>query len=213
MHDSSVIRSYDPVTYDFAGAVRHLLGIAELSRVHTVHPPQPDAATDQNTAAHKLFYDGFYEIRPLYRRFLRREIQPLFGTDLAVQTIPTFRVSAPGGTAVQEFHRDSDYHHQRGTVNFWLPLTKAFGTNTIWIESAPDTGDYRPVDLAPGEYLQFDAINLRHGNVRNETDASRVSFDFRVIPLRQFVSTGLRTVSSTTRLEIGDYYMELRLDA
>lgn len=165
---------------------------------------------DQNTTAHALFYHQFDLIRPLYEKFIETQIMPLFDDDLCVQTVPTFRLSMPGGMAVQEFHRDGDYHHQASTVNFWLPLTRAFATNTVWIESEPDTGDFAPVNLDIGQYLEFDAIKLRHGNVPNETGVSRVSFDFRVIPRRHYHDTDLRTVTNDTRLALGSYYSLFR---
>jgi hypothetical protein len=35
-------------------------------------------------------------------------------------------------------------------VNFWVPLTRVFGTNTLFVESAPGRGDFRPVELGYG---------------------------------------------------------------
>jgi ectoine hydroxylase-related dioxygenase (phytanoyl-CoA dioxygenase family) len=39
-----------------------------------------------------------------------------------------------------------------------------------------------------GDVLVFDGVNLRHGNVPNETGLTRVSFDFHVIPVVKFVA-------------------------
>ena len=34
-------------------------------------------------------------------------------------------------------HTDSMYFHQRGQINFWVPVTKVYDTNTLFVESAP----------------------------------------------------------------------------
>ena len=47
-------------------------------------------------------------------------------------------------------HIDADYHHQPAEVNFWIPLTEVFGTNTLFVESAPGEGDYHPIELKWG---------------------------------------------------------------
>ncbi|WIM94452.1 hypothetical protein ACTOB_006476 [Actinoplanes oblitus] len=203
-----VIHTYDQDRFPFVRRVRDMFGDADLARIDescAVHPKP--GTTDQATEAHARFYAEFDSIRGLYHDFLRTHVLPLFTGDVCVQAVPTFRVCPPGGVAVSTFHRDADFHHQPGTVNFWLPLTRAFGTNSIWIESAPGRADYQPVELVPGEVLQFDAINLRHGNLANDTGACRVSFDFRVIPLDRFQDTGLSTVTSATPMRIGAYYM------
>jgi hypothetical protein len=202
------VHTFDQNRFPFVGRVSDLFGGIDLARIdHTavVHP-QP-GTTDQATAAHTTFYAGFDSLRGIYHDFLRTHILPLFTGDVCVQAVPTFRVCPPGGVAVRNFHRDADFHHQPGTVNFWVPLTPAFGTNSIWIESAPGREDYQPVSLVPGEILQFDAINLRHGNMANDTGVCRVSFDFRVIPREKFQDTGLSTVTSGTPMRIGAYFM------
>nr|ADU56151.1 hypothetical protein CA915-30 [uncultured organism CA915] len=203
-----MIHTFDQDRFPFVGRVSEMFGGTDLARLDhcaVVHPPP--GTTDQATEAHTRFYAGFDGIRGMYHDFLRTYILPLFSGDVCVQAVPTFRVCPPGGVAVSTFHRDADFHHQPGTVNFWLPLTPAFGTNSIWIESAADRGDYQPVNLVPGEVLQFDAITLRHGNMANDTGACRVSFDFRVIPLDRFEDTGLSTVTSGTPMRLGAYYM------
>jgi hypothetical protein len=107
--------------------------------------------------------------------------------------------------AVGEFHRDGDYNHPQGERNYWLPLTPAWDTNTVWIESG-GPGSYRPANAVPGEFVQFDAVNTVHGNYTNDTGATRVSFDFRCIPLDDYEETEKVTVNAGRRLVIGDYY-------
>ncbi len=207
-----VIRDYSSGEYDFAGWVRKILGVSDLALLHDSLPERRNKKSDQDSQAHLLFYSLFDQLSEHYVRFLRAEILPLFTEPVCVQRIPTFRVSQPGGVAVSAYHRDSEYHHQPGTVNFWVPLTDAYGTNAIWVESEPDRGDYHPIKLQHGQILQFDAVRLRHGNPQNDTGRTRVSFDLRAIPVSQFRSAGLRTVTNKVPLDIGEYYMVLEND-
>ena len=152
-------------------------------------------------------------IRGLYQDFLIGEVLPLYGADLCVQATPTFRLARPGGgLAVAAWHTDAEYAHQVQTVNYWVPLTIAQGTSAMWLESAPGKGDFAPVAMQPGQYLEFSATTLRHGNKPNRTGRSRVSFDFRVIPYADYRDTGTVTATQGRALRLGDYYTLLRKD-
>ena len=48
-------------------------------------------------------------------------------------------------------HRDSEFNHQTGEINFWLPIANAQGTATLWSESESDKGDFHPFVLSYGE--------------------------------------------------------------
>ena len=54
-------------------------------------------------------------------------------------------------------------------------------------ESQPDLGDFRPFELQPGQAMLFWGHQCQHYTVPNETDATRVSLDFRVVPDGWFV--------------------------
>ena len=204
-----LIQRYSLDEYGFPELVKQVLDVPDLAMLHKWFAVPENPESDQDTEVHRKFYDGFERIEPTYWRFLRQQIALLFAEPVYVQRVPTFRTSFPDGTAVSRYHRDSEYHHQAGTMNFWVPMTPAFGGNSIWVESEPDLGDFRPVELSPGEFLRFDAIELRHGNQQNDTGRTRVSFDFRVIPQSSYRATGQHTVSSRTPLELGHYYIAL----
>jgi hypothetical protein len=55
-------------------------------------------------------------------------------TSLAFQVQPALRVVPPSCKRVGQPHRDRDYGHQPGQINFWLPLSAASGSNTLWVE-------------------------------------------------------------------------------
>jgi hypothetical protein len=210
VHAGSIF-TYSRRRYPFAKVARELLRVGELSRlhVHARHYPLFDRTTDQSTTWHQRYYVDFdAKLSGLYSAFVDEIIRPLFGPEeIAVQRIPNLRIQLPGNVGVGEFHCDRDYGHPDGEINFLLPLTAAVGTNTIWIESARGAGDYRPVDLASGEFYCFDGLNLKHGNRINETEQTRVSMDFRVIPTRlcPTVAAG-RSINTGSRFAVGDYY-------
>ena len=79
-----------------------------------------------------------------------------------------------------------------------MPLTNAYDTNTMWVESEEDKGDYTPVNSTYGDLIQFDGANLSHGNKKNITNQTRVSIDFRL----QMESNYLKSLPSLSPKEI-----------
>jgi hypothetical protein len=138
--------------------------------------------TDQQSEWHDLFYAGFWLWRVIYHRFVAAVIAPQVGEPFYYQNVPTFRVHLPGNVAVGEFHTDAQYHHPPGEETFWLPMTDAFGTCSVWIYD--DNGERYAPYVHPGQMVRFSAVSRRHGNLVNVTGQSRVSFDFRVLPTR-----------------------------
>lgn len=128
------------------------------------------------------------------------------------QKAPTFRVHLPGNVAVGAFHVDSQYNHQPAELNFWVPLTSALAENTIHIESEPGKGDHAPVCLSPGQVLVFEGSKYSHGNIKNTSNVSRVSFDLRALRMSQYDPDWGRVSHNTVkRFVIGGYYE--RMDA
>jgi len=201
------LHSYDLARFDFPSAVAALLGVKALDQLHVgTDLPLLTRGTDQSTSFHKAFYQSFAKIKMLYEQFIAEFVSQFFAESFCFQKVPTFRTQLPGNVAVGEFHTDRDYNHPDGEVNFWLPLTPAWGTNSIWIEKNIGSSDCQPFTVFPGQVLVFDAVNFRHGNVRNDTGATRVSFDFRCIPLSKYQPTNARTVNTKMRLIVGEYF-------
>jgi len=168
---------------------------------------------DNNTPLHEVLYSIFQQgtgegsFLGLYRSFVR-SLQAHFGCELVFQTKPTFRIHLPGNLSVGAYHRDSEYNHPLEEINLWVPLTRAYKTATIWMESAYDKADYQPKELEFGQFLIFDS-RLKHGNEVNREPYTRVSFDFRVIPLHLFKNPERATANRGKRLALGDYYDRL----
>lgn len=204
--------SYDPGPYGIAEMVEDwfqcndLTGLDEEIELLT-------REKDQSTEAHKIFYkkavgDLFQET---YKRFITSEVMPIYGEDIVYQYIPAFRISYPGNVAVGEFHKDSDYRNSAWAEevdedNFFLPLTKSFATNAIWVESNPGSGEYRPMESNYGELTMWKGSKLMHGNKINETGKTRVSLDFRVMPISRYRAGNSCSINYNMRFEIGGYY-------
>ena len=74
------------------------------------------------------------------------------------------------------------YGHQAGQINFWLPLVDVEGSSTLHVESSPGQGDFHPLNLKYGEVARFYGNQCIHYTVPNDTDTTRLSLDFRVVP-------------------------------
>jgi ectoine hydroxylase-related dioxygenase (phytanoyl-CoA dioxygenase family) len=90
--------------------------------------------------------------------------------------------------------------------NFFLPFTDAFDTNTIWVESEEDRGDFTPMNCNYGEIIQWDGSNLTHGNKINTTGKARVSIDFRVMKYSNYKPSEYGSINTKTKFQIGGYY-------
>ncbi len=52
-----------------------------------------------------------------------------------------------------------------------------------------------------------DGANLTHGNKLNQSDVTRVSIDFRVLPLRFYNEhEAQQTITTKTKLALGHYF-------
>jgi hypothetical protein len=204
------IIDYDLDRFDFRPAARAILGHNHLEELRDDAAPVVIRETDQASRLHKLFYDGFDQLAATYAEFAKHIAEQLFAVPTVYyQKVPTFRVHLPGNMSVGEFHRDRDYNHQDGEINCWVPLTRAYGSNTIWIET--EHSRYAPWELEVGQVLIFDAVNLRHGNLINTTSHSRVSFDFRMIDPADYTDSGKKSVNAGKRLALGDYFDVMRV--
>jgi hypothetical protein len=124
-------------------------------------------------------YDEFDEI---YDAFIKEVVGPALGGGIVLyQRAVTLRVYVPQEKPMGKLHNDCDYHHQPSELNYWLPLTTTYDTNSLWIESEPDKGDFHPIKASYGEYMRFYGNKCRHQTFANDTNSTRVSLDFRAV--------------------------------
>jgi len=203
---------YDIISFPFKSKLENIFQISNLSDLND----DIEIFTrekDQSTNWHKLFYNWARtdEFIQMYDKFILEIIKPLYNEQIVYQAIPTFRVCYPNNIAVGEFHKDKYYRNGEWAAkvkedNFFLPFTDAFGTNTIWVESEEDKGDFSPINCNYGECIQWDGCNLSHGNKINITGKARVSVDFRVIKYSNYIPSDSESINTKIKFQIGGYY-------
>ncbi len=215
--ESSMINkfTYDANEYSFRDVVCGWLDTDDLSKLHYIQQYEHfKRENDQSTIWHKKFYEMIRSdksFNDIYVNFLKNIVKPRYKEEIVYQKIPTFRVHLPGNVSVGEYHKDKHYRNvdwaeKVKETNYYLPLTKAYGTNTIWAETEENKGDYKPFNLNYGECIEWDASNLTHGNKDNITSKTRISFDFRVIPKSRYIDSNHLTINTKIPFGIGGYY-------
>lgn len=213
------IKEYDTSSYPFQLMIaRHFrVSATDLPYLDRYLPPWMSysrfkVGNDQET----IFHDRYYEIEKenpkflaTYDRFIEEQVVPLIGGDVVYQRFPTFRCHMPNNVAVGGWHRDTEYNHPPGEINFWMPFTKAWDSNTIWLSMNGNKDDASPKELRNGQYLMFEGSTL-HGNKVNDTGLCRVSMDFRVIPADKFMPGVRESVSAGRSFTVGDYYYQTK---
>ncbi len=212
------IVSYDTSKFPFTKIVSDWFG-CELSKIHDNFKTDDDnlkIGNDTKSDAHKTFYknlDGETGIILInyYYKFIKNILTKEINDECYFQSSPGFRVSSPGSVAVTTWHADGDEInlHPPGEINIFLPLTKCYGNNTIWLETKPGLSDFHPVRLNIGEVLIFDGNKCVHGNYTNDTVDTRVSFDFRLMPKKQYnPNYPHRTATKKLSYTVGEYYSD-----
>ncbi len=204
-------KNYDTKKYNFTSIVENMFKTKDLTNIHTTYKndyERFDVDSDQSTIYHKIFYEKMNEdFIPLYEDFISNVILSDYECSILFQKSPTFRISLPGNVAVGGYHKDSDYNHNSKEVNYFLPLTDAYDTNTLWYESSPGTGTYIPMNAKKGEYFIWDGANTMHGNKENKTGRCRISVDFRVIKYDDYNKESIKSsITNFLKFDIGNYW-------
>jgi len=215
--------SFDKQKYDFVRIITNLFN-KELCEIHTwtdtAYPffgPNmlgKDSHTEFHDAFYKKIHDGWGEFIDLYEDFIRNVVLPYLGLDEALfQVCPNFRVHLPNNVAVVVEHYDSDklHKHPNGEINFIIALTDMYDTNTIWTEKTCRFRDFVPMVQKAGDCTSFGGNTYTHFNKVNKTGKSRVSFDFRIMPLNYYdPNTDLKSVTTNKKYVEGGYYKRIK---
>jgi len=205
---------YNTQVFSFKEKLEKLFNVIDLSSIKDDSVEVFVREKDQSTKYHKSYYEWARteEFIKLYDKFILEVVKPLYnGEQIVYQAIPTFRVAYPNNIAVGEWHKDKFYRDITWAEdvhedNFFLPFTEAFDTNTIWVESEEDKGDFAPMNCSYGELVQWDGSNLTHGNKINKTEMTRISVDFRVIKYSNYKPSEHGSINTKSKFQIGEYY-------
>lgn len=170
---------YDPKEYPFKEWACSALRVSDLGSLHLRKDLLKLTRHDAMLKCRGELAAAFGECSQALMKFFSREIAPVTGVlGGAYQTPPMFRVHLHLSPSSSAWHRDCDYGMPTGRLNLWLPLTKVWGNNSLWIHKPTPT----PIKLDYGEALVFDSATLIHGSVSNDTGSTRVSLDSRFNP-------------------------------
>ena len=146
-----------------------------------------------DTDLHKIFYNEIKaksEFKRLYCLFVKDIFKYFFPEEehMIFQSFPSVRFQYPKSVAVPP-HKDSDHlsNHPIGEKNFLIPITQMKNTNSLFIESECDKKDFKSISLKPGEIFYFNGNMCTHYNKPNNENKLRISLDFRVILLKDYL--------------------------
>lgn len=210
--------NYSTTKFAFYELIKKSLNVDSLSKIHNeskfIYHTKFKRENDQSTHFHQLFYNLSREsvFQKTYKMFISEVIKPMMGGgEVVFQKIPTFRLHFPGNIAVGEYHRDRNYRDPEWAkkvreLNFFLPLTDAYETNTIWVESEEGKEDFFPINAKYGQVVMWDGSNLLHGNKTNIENTTRISFDFRVMKAENYIPSTKGSINTNTVFALGGYY-------
>lgn len=216
----STIR-YSPIKFNFIDLFKGLFfpvsagKVFDLCDLHLLMKDLPEklfeVGKDSSTEFHSKVYDklrsGWPKFEKMYEEFISEVVSPLFNESFLYQKLPTIRFHIPSNVAVGAFHTDSEFNHPAGEINFIIPLTNSDATACPLIESEPGKDDFESIPLRIGQLVQFNGNELRHGNLSNRTGLTRVSMDFRVLPISKYnPEAGGESLTRKTRFVEGEYY-------
>ena len=73
-------------------------------------------------------------------------------------------------------HCDSDYNHPDPEINFMLTLSGQKDNNSCFVETAPGSDIFQPLNMEYGEFISFYGNKCRHYNKTNDTGLSFIYF-------------------------------------
>ena len=119
----------------------------------------------------------------LKQRFINEQIVKDESTKIRFyyQRPPTLRIQPGPARARVNKHKDKDYGHQNGELNFWIPLTNRMDTGVdLHVETEEDRGDYTPLGTDVGFVSSFFGSGCSHYVNENRSEYTRISLDFRI---------------------------------
>lgn len=199
--------TYDLARYNFPALVLNVIkeNFPDVESLETIHETvEPKSIVQVCNHVQKSF--ARVEFSKMFDRFAEEYIEPkLGGKRYLIKRQPTLNCVIPNqqehGRRLP-FHQGIFYNNGRGMATMWMPLTKATGTNSMYIANLDDSRrlteqvirermsleDFedrcleisRPVEKNPGEVHLFTQEHI-HGNINNTTGYTRCAIDWHVL--------------------------------
>jgi perosamine synthetase len=231
------ILNYNISKYRFLEQLQTIFQIEDLSQIHTISKDYSEFTKgnisnlqDIEADLHKRFYTAIKSdniFKKSYCDLIKDILHHLFPNEsmLIYQSFPSIRFQFIGNKAIPA-HCDSDSigKHPLGEKNFLIPITDMKNTTQLFIESAPEKGDFQGINLKYGNLFYFNGNRCIHYNQTNQENYTRISFDFRVICLNDYMKYILQDTITTTnprdplgerkpvKMVIGGYYQSMFKD-
>ncbi|MGC6518535.1 MAG: hypothetical protein ACON37_00755 [Candidatus Puniceispirillaceae bacterium] len=195
-------------------ALSKLLGGGVVGRLEDVH--ELEGLRDNNEQYRQIAFRLFdtQEFQALFQSLGRELIQQLGLQSGYLQRKPVIRIQPPGMPSTS-FHCDAWYGHSDSAISVWVPLVSKEIADSFTVASSLEVSDSlkaqileqrvglseinnlvapscRPLGIGMGSCAIFKSTTL-HGANSNQTEFSRVSFDFRISPTDQ---TGTKPLSN-----------------
>ena len=217
------IYKIDETKHKFLEYFRTLYQHDDLQKIHLKSNIKVNNGNlcDVETDLHKIFYDDIKNnkvFKKMYCALIQDIYYNLFPNEdvFIYQSFPSIRIQYFNNIVVPP-HCDSDNlgKHPIGERNFLLPLTKMYGTNRLFIESEPGKKDFKGIDLEYGDLFYFNGNKCIHYNEKNVENDIRISLDFRIILLKDYINyvnnndvtfTNPRDNRIPVKMTIGGYY-------
>ena len=196
------IYNYDISKHPFMDYFTKLFDEVDLEQLHLKSNDYQDVKevlnlgylNDKDTDLHRIFYKDIKSndlFKNLYCNFVK-DIFAYFYPNEEIQifqSFPSIRIQYMESVVIPP-HYDSDHlsNHPIGEKNFLMPITKMKNTNSIYIESESEKKDFKPIELEYGEIFYFNGNKCTHYNEQNKENKLRISLDFRVILLKDYLN-------------------------
>lgn len=225
-----VVKEIYETRYGFIDDLKYFHKVLESSLISDEDKTSNAVLKELGKDRNSVFYDDYHKFidaderfNEIYHGFITKHITPIYGVDskIVVQKTPNLRISFPKLTALGKrkeedkkdniigLHKDSDFGHHEEEINFIIPITDMFETNSIYYEPFfnSDLPKYQYINLSikTDEYFTVKFNQLLHYNKINETGVTRISLDFRIIPYDKYMNN-IKNFEGT-KFELGKYYI------
>ena len=197
---------------------KSFLNLEDLHEIFEEHQELLQKGTDQSTIFHKAIYSSFDDPNYCFTEFcinyrkLSLEVlvilkdQTGYKGEWAIQRFPTIRIQFPNNLSVFEFHRDSNYSHPIGEINCFYAINNCYKSSALQVERNLGFEDYVPLNLNPGQYALLNTSIYKHGDILNETKKTRISMDFRFIPISK-LTEGRSSLTKAIEFNTNSYFI------
>lgn len=186
---NSLVFRYDTERWNFRSIVGEYFGTDDLENLHgdpKWNPPKAGLSMPNHVIT-KNSWNVSKDLRsavidrsaPLLKSLIYDLVSTFVGPIRSHQELAMMRVNFHGSRAILRFHKDQEYGQKPNSINIWLPVTKVYGTNSMYLESSPGLSDFTPVELDYGQALMFYGTDLLHGTLDNLSGGTRITYDFR----------------------------------